>query len=321
MTARTVNAASFTLTCLAGGSVNARVHLDPVTQVATLVPTAELPAHTACTATLDSSIEDGTGLTLVADYQWQFVTGSAPQADTVRPRIVATLPQNGASGMPTNTRVSLLFSEPMQAATITNATFTLTDTTLGRAVDGTVVYASASRTASFTPAGTAPLQPGHVYRASLGQAATDLAGNGLSGNTAAFGEAGAQVWSFSSGDAADTQAPVVLAVSPIEGGTADCPSRQVSATFGESLDGSTITAFTLAVTAGGTAVPGTVGYDATRHVLTFTAAKPSGLAAHTVHTATLLGGASGVRDQAGLPLPDSKTWSFDTGQQTCLRII
>jgi len=68
------------------------------------------------------------------------------------------------------------------------------------------------------------------------------------------------------------------------------------------------TTFTLRSAAG--AVTGTVSYNASTRVATLTPA--ASLAPSTTYTATVLGGASGVKDLAGNALATNTTWSFTT---------
>ena len=101
--------------------------------------------------------------------------------DTVAPTVTGTSPAADATGVPVNTVVAVIFSEPMKASTITTSSFTLS----GSAVSGTVTYNSATYTATFTP--SANLTVGTTYTATLSTAITDAAGNPL---------ASAYSWSF-----------------------------------------------------------------------------------------------------------------------------
>jgi hypothetical protein len=111
-----------------------------------------------------------------------------PAADTTRPTVTATSPGAGETGVPTNSAISVTFSEPMAAATITAATFAMTDGS-GNAVAGTVSASGA--TATFAP--SALLAGGATYTATVTTGAEDLAGNAL---------AQASTWSFTTVPAA-----------------------------------------------------------------------------------------------------------------------
>jgi hypothetical protein len=223
-------------------------------------------------------------------------------------------------GVATNTRITATFSEPMNAATLTTASVTLTNTTLGAAVPGTVTYLAASRTVSFTPT-AATLANGSLFTATVTSAATDVAGNGLAGNTAAFPGAGNQVWTFTTGAAGDTTPPTVTALSPLAGAVGICLSKAASATFSEPLDPATVNATSFTVTDAGVAVAGTVSYDAATQVASFVPTAAAGFAASKTFTATIAAGASGVKDLAGNPLAVSRVWTFSTGTQPCLTAV
>jgi hypothetical protein len=306
---------SFSLACPAGTAVTASVSYDATTRVATLAPAVALPPSTLCLATVSTGAQDTTGIALAGDFVWSFVT--APLADTTRPTVLLTVPAPGAVAVATNTRITAVFSEDMAAATITApATFTVRNTTLGAAVGGTVTYSAGARTATFTP--TAVLNSSSSFTATLTSAATDVAGNGLAGNTATLPNAGNHVWSFGTGAAADAIAPTVTAISPADGSVGACPTRTVTATFSEPMDPATISATTFRVTDNGVAVAGTVTYDAPGQVASFVASAASGFAASRSLVVTVVSGGAGVKDLAGNALAADRVWGFTTGTQACL---
>ncbi len=90
----------------------------------------------------------------------------------------------------------------------------------------------------------------------------------------------------------------------------------VTATFSEALDPSTVTSSTFKlVDASSAAVPATVSYDINARMATLTPSQP--LAYGGTFTATVKGGASGVKDLAGNPLASDYTWSFTSAQLPC----
>ena len=101
---------------------------------------------------------------------------------------------------------------------------------------------------------------------------------------------------------ADTTAPTVIAVSPANNATGVARTVNLIVTFSEAIDPSTInsTTFELRNASTNALVARTVTYDAaTRRAIL----NPSGnLAIRTRFTATVLGGATGVKDLAGNPL-------------------
>ena len=252
MAAATLTPTSFTLACPAGTPVAAAVTYDVATRVATLTPTVVLPPSTLCVATVTTAAQDTTGIALVSNFVWSFST--AALADTSRPTVILTVPAAGAVNVATNSMVTATFSEAMAPATISGTSFTVTNTTLGTPVAGTVSYSASARTATFTPSTPATLALNSAYTATITTAATDLGGNALAGNTAVLPSAGNHVWSFATGATGDAIAPTVTAISPADGSAGVCLTRAVSATFSEPMDASTISTAIFRVTDNGVAV-------------------------------------------------------------------
>ncbi|MFL6700087.1 MAG: Ig-like domain-containing protein [Vitreoscilla sp.] len=310
MTAALVDA-GFTLACPAAAAVPATVSYDASSHTATLTPASALPANAVCQATIAVSAANAQGLGLAAPFTWSFAT--AASGDVTRPTVTATVPANGATGVPINTRITAAFSEAMAASSVNATTFVLTDTTLGAAVPGTVTYNVASRTATFT-ASTMPLTSGDVFTARITAGATDLSGNGLAGNPAALPAASDHVWTFTTSATADTAAPTVTAVSPADASSANCLTKAVTATFSEAMDPATITTSSMVVTTGGLGVAGTVSYDPVTMIATFVPTAASGFAANATFVVTITTAAT---DLAGNPLAAAKVWGFSTGAQAC----
>ena len=308
MNAATVSS-SFSLACPA--SVTATVSYDAPSMTATLTPASALPVGATCQATIAATATSASGIALAAPFTWTFIT--AASADVTRPTVIATLPANAASAVPTNTRITAAFSEAMAASSVSAATFLVTDTTKGTTVSGTVTYTAASKTATFTPA-TMPLAGGDVFTARITAAATDLAGNGLAGNPAALPAASDYVWTFTTATTTDTTAPTVAAISPLDGSTGNCLTKTVTATFSEAMDPTTISASSFVVTAGGVAVAGTVSYDTAAMLATFVPSAPAGFAPNTAFVVTVT---TAVTDLSGNPLAADKVWGFTTGAQAC----
>jgi len=310
MTATTVTS-SFTLACPAAAAVPATVNYDAASQTATLTPASALPANTVCQATISTAATDSTGIALAAPFTWTFST--AASTDVTRPTVTITLPANAASSVPTNTRITAAFSKAMAASSVNDTTFTVVDATLGTPVPGTVTYTAASNTATFTP-GTLPLAGGDLFTARISAAATDLAGNGLAGSSAALPAASDYVWTFTTATTTDTTAPTVASISPIDGSTGNCLTKTVTATFNKAMDPTTITASSFLVTAGGVAVAGTVSYDTAAMLATFLPGAAAGFAPNTAFVVTVT---TAVTDLAGNPLAANKVWGFSTGAQAC----
>src|SRR5438876_318797 len=141
-------------------------------------------------------------------------------------------------------------------------------------VAGTVSYADG--TATFTPTGN--LAPLTTYTATISTGVRDLAGNPLTSDMS---------WSFTTGVAPDTTAPVLAAIGPANADTNVPLNETITATFSEPMDPSTINTSTFTVMQGTTPVAGTVSY--TNRTVTFT--PTDNLAPLTTYTVTTSTGA------------------------------
>lgn len=125
--------------------------------------------------------------------------GGGSESATVAPPITtATSPVSGATNVPLNRDLTVVFGEAMDPATITTTTFTVTTGGGATPVAGTVSYAAT--TAIFTP--TAPLAASTLHTATLTTGVKNASGVALASDL---------VWTFTTGaTAAAGPAPVVL---------------------------------------------------------------------------------------------------------------
>ena len=215
--------------------------------------------------------------------------GASP--DTTAPTVSSTISADLATDVPINRNITGTFNEEMDAATITTATFTLTQG--GTPVPGTVTYSGT--VASFSP--TSDLAANTLFTAKITIGATDLAGNALAVD---------RTWSFTTGATADTTAPTVSSTIPADLATGVVINGNITATFNEAMNAATISTATLTLTQGATPVSGAVTYAGT--VASFN--PTSDLAANTLFTATIT---TGAKDLSANELAVDKTWSFTTG--------
>jgi len=110
---------------------------------------------------------------------------------------------------------------------------------------------------------------------------------------------------------AQPRAPIVLSVAPTANQTNVPTDTTVRATFSQPMQASSISTSTFTLRSAAGPVAGTVTYNATTRTATFTPTQL--LAASTLYTARLVGGAGGVKSGAGVPLAQDFTWSFTTG--------
>ncbi|UAW98359.1 DUF3494 domain-containing protein [Halopseudomonas nanhaiensis] len=161
--------------------------------------------------------------------------------------IQAVRPISDSITVDTNKKLAVTFNQDMDGQTINGTSFLLQGET-GPAVVGGVTYDPATRTAIFTP--DSGLTDNTLYTGTL---TTDVAGaSGVTlGNSLS--------WQFTTGDTVDTTAPTVI-FDPLDGDAQVAINRNLTATFSESMDPTTITASNFTLTTGGNPVPGEVSY-------------------------------------------------------------
>jgi hypothetical protein len=121
---------------------------------------------------------------------------------------------------------------------------------------------------------------------------------------------------FTTNVPADTTPPTITATSPTAGSSTAPITTTAQATFSEGINPATVTGSTFTLrNAQNQAVAASVSYDATSRIATLTPSSP--LANGATYTATVSGGANGVKDLAGNPLASDVSWSFSTVGLSC----
>ncbi len=103
----------------------------------------------------------------------------------------------------------------------------------------------------------------------------------------------------------NTITPKVIATSPMSGAINSPDSRHVTATFGITMDSSTINSGSFLVKAGGTLLPGVVSYSGVTATIFLDAPMP----ANTLITATLT---TALKDNTATRIAHAYVWSFRT---------
>jgi len=286
MDALTISATTFTLhddETPIGGAVSY------IGYTATFAPADDLDQGTIYTARVTNEVADLAGNTMLVDYVWVFTTGEF--GDTTAPEVTSTVPVRDATGVASNASVAAVFTEAMDPMTVTTGTFTIFDGIVP--VYGAVTYSGV--TATFVP--EHPFADETVFTATIGERATDLAGNRLAED---------YTWTFTSGTAPDVTAPRVTSTVPANGALNAPFNNALTATFSESMQSTTLSTTTFRLFDGPDPVTGTVAYAGVS--ATFTPADP--LEAFTTYTARISGT---VLDLAGNAMGDEYVWSFTTG--------
>nr|WP_240972829.1 Ig-like domain-containing protein [Nonomuraea sp. FMUSA5-5] len=268
-----------------GTEVSGTTEADETGTRTTFTPATPLAAGVQYTATV-SGAED-IWENVVGDYSWTFTTVSHcppnPDPDTAAPSIRSHSPAANAPGVGTDTKVLVMFCEPVQ-----NPVLTLKDAA-GATVQGTASLDQAGTTVTFTPA--APLAAGTGHTAEI-SGASDAAGNVMT----------AYSWSFTTATAVppDTTPPSVTETAPPDGAVDVILGTHLRVSYSEPVIGPQITLSE----SGGATVAGTVSMPED-DVAVFTPSAP--LKAGTTYTAT----AGAATDVAG-NTQTAHSWSFTT---------
>lgn len=210
-----------------------------------------------------------------------------------RPTVTSVIPVDGGSSVALNTDVSALFSTDMDAASITDATFRVTQG--ATAVPGAVVYDAGTKSAIFSP--DSALAISTVYTGTITTGVRDSGSLALSSNF---------TWTFTT--AANSAPPMVLSTAPLNSALDISISRRPTATFDKAMDPATLNAGTFTLKKGATPIAGTVTLDGLTNTARFTPSSPLELS--TFYTATIT---NGVKDTGHNAMVADYVWSFTTG--------
>ena len=296
MDGSTINASTVTLWFATGAAaVAGAVAYDATARAVTFTPAAPLSVGTSYAFGISTGAKDASGNSLAQAFASVFTTAAA--SDATPPSVTAVNPPAGATGVAIGTAVSLSFSEPMSAATVTASSLTLTSA--GGAVTGSVTLNSAGDVATFTPA--AALQNGTTYTITATTAMKDLAGNSLASQyTSSFTTAAVVP--------VDNTPPTVVSSVPSNGAQSVAVTTPVRVTFSEDMNPSTVNGSTFTLSVGGAQVSGSVSYDPGSRIATFSPG--AGLLAEgQSYTGTVT---TGVKDVAGNAMASTFMFSFTT---------
>jgi hypothetical protein len=194
----------------------------------TFQPSAILSPSTAYTINV-TGFRDQSGNAMAVFAGSSFTTSGSAIPDTMHGTITAT-PTSNATNVPVNTNVVLQLSKAVDPLTVNSKSFRVYDNTAGVDVPGSITISANYLTLTF--ASSSQFQPGHqiCVHASYDASLYDLAGNDFSSLSQCF----------STGSGADTIAPAVISVSPLNAATGIGPSNPVIVTFSKSINPGTL---------------------------------------------------------------------------------
>ncbi len=201
------------------------------------------------------------------------------------PTVLLVVPQT--NGVGTNRAVAVVFSEPMDPASINSGSFVVAG------VSGTVTYDTANRIGGFKP--STGFAPNTTYNASITTGARNISGTPIA---APFN------FSFTTRATTDTSPPDLVAINVAAGATCVPLDQKIKVTFDEQMDSLTINPSTFFITG----VAGAVTFDVVSQTATLTPS--ANLAANTTFTINVT---TGAKDLGGVPLAAPFHQTFTTG--------
>jgi hypothetical protein len=241
--------------------------------------------------------------------------------DTEPPSIESTIPSNDAEDIPPFTPIVIKFSEPMNEATLTDASITIIEDESGTEYTGTFQYDDESNILiisdiyEITPISvTQPLglPNAKLIKVTLDTTITDLAGNNF-----------ATDYQFKFLTASDTTPGTgsleIKSVYPAQDSVGIPINAPIIVEFNIPVDGLTLTMDNIEITSeGGEKYTGQINYDQETLIMTITELGPatdtgSGFEDDSKITVTL---GTGIKTVANEPLSQPFSWSFETGKPT-----
>jgi hypothetical protein len=150
------------------------------------------------TVTVTNGVKDAAGNPMAAPFTWSFTT--ATLADLTPPTVSSVVPAANATGVQTNAKPAVTFSEMMNAASVTTSTFLVKQGSTS--INGTL--AISGNTATFTP--TNVLTANTLYTVTVTNGVKDSAGNPMATSYA---------WSFTTAAATPAAKSFATDVVPV----------------------------------------------------------------------------------------------------------
>ncbi len=263
--------------------------------IAEFASNPELTPATQYSVTITSKIKDKSGNYLKSDYIFKFTTGAVSIPDLIPPQIILTNPLNGTVDVPLNTKITVMFSEPIDKTTLNSETFKIVNISGSATISGEIIYNE--NTATFIPQNN--MSYNTQYTATLTTEIKDLSGNSLLESYS---------WSFTTGLNIDI-VPLKITLTTPEKDAINVPiSTNIVAIFTEQIDVSTITNDVFQVISNIDFLPikGTVKYYGT----TITFIPENDLIPGVVYTAII---SKNIKDLSGNTLIENYKWSFTIG--------
>ena len=179
MDPNTINSSTFTLRLTGGASVAGIVTYNASTNTAGFNLQSPLSNGTSYTGTITTGAKDLAGNALAANVDFVFTTGGGGGGggSANAPTVVSVNPPTHSFNVPTNSPVTITFSEPMDPATLTPGSIIVQSQLNGDVPAGTLVYNASSNSVTFTP--TTGFSNIHSYAVSVLPTVKDASGQAM----------------------------------------------------------------------------------------------------------------------------------------------
>jgi methionine-rich copper-binding protein CopC len=238
-----INPASLTVAVDNGTAISGTTAYDDATASAEFTPAANLPGNATIHVSIAAGLSDVEGKATAAALSFSFQTTANSAQDVTPPAVSSSTPANNATGVAAAQVVSVQFNEAMRSSTVCAMNVAL------KVHGGANVFTALSFDASADRLTLTPgdrLKGGVQYDVVLSTGLTDLAGNALAATTLTFTE--------------ESTKPSVSATNPAAMSTVGS-GVQISVSFSEALDPSTLNPSTLQVSFNSAPVVGALSYD------------------------------------------------------------
>jgi hypothetical protein len=215
-----------------------------------------------------------------------------PSSSTA-PTVVSNDPTTNATNIPINGKISVNFSEELDASSVKSENFIVQSGI--NTVAGVVLYAN--KTATFIPA--IYLSVNTTYNVTI---------SGVK-NTDGVSLVKTYTWSFTTGVVTDATLPTVITTDPATTAVNVSLNHLVLVTFSKPMDPATLTPSVFTLMQGTTSIAGIVTYVG----ITATFTPTANLEANKTYTGTIT---TGAKDAVGNALGSNYTFTFTTGSST-----
>jgi hypothetical protein len=274
-----------------------------------LTPTAPLQTFTVYVMEVTTGVRDLAGNPIPNPVTVAFTTGL--EGDVTPPDVAQTNPSASAVNVGVNATISITFTEPILASTITTTPVPMTVTTGTITVPGSVSLFSDNNGSVVIFSPIESLVHSTTYTVMMSDSITDLAGNHPQWNN------GIYTWGFTTqAQAADITRPQVLSTIPTNSAENVSVNAQIVAVFDEMMLASSVTSTTFLLTEKQTGASVLGAAMVSNATAVFTPANSLKYATEYLVTLVTTTGAAGLTDVAGNPLlpnaPQGYMWNFKT---------